>query len=128
MKFNESLPIYIQIMEELKYRIITGEYHINEKIESVRELAIKYQVNPNTVQKAFLELEKAGLVYSNTTSGRFITTDQDRIDTMRKERIQVCIEQFFLELEKFKLKKEEIEEIEDLIMRWLQDEKYNNNK
>lgn len=76
-------PIFLQILERIRIDIISGKYAPGEKLPSVRELAAQAAVNPNTMQRAFAELERTGLVYSKRTSGRFITEDQQLIHTVR---------------------------------------------
>lgn len=96
-ELKNDRPIYLQIMEYINYRIITGEYPIGTKLPSVRDLAAEASVNPNTMQKALAELEKNGLVFTNRTSGRFITEDADMIETMKldlaKKQLQIFLEQ-----------------------------------
>lgn len=78
-------PIYIQLIDEIKQRIITGTYPIGDKLPSVRDLASEASVNPNTMQKALSELEREGLVFSNRTTGRFITEDQALVTALREQ-------------------------------------------
>ena len=73
---DDSRPIYLQLMEKIQQDIVSGTYRPGEKLPSVRELALDAAVNPNTMQKALSELERSGLVYSQRTSGRFITEDE----------------------------------------------------
>ncbi|MEG0962962.1 MAG: GntR family transcriptional regulator [Lachnospiraceae bacterium] len=87
-------PIFIQIIEKIQLDIIAGVYQPGDKIPSVRELAAAASVNPNTMQKALSELERTGLVYSQRTSGRFITEDIEMIDTLKSELAQELITQF----------------------------------
>ena len=82
--FNDNMPIYLQIMEHIKMRIAVGEYSLGDKILPVRELAAEAEVNPNTMQKALAELEREGLLYSQRTSGRFITSDKKLIEDLKK--------------------------------------------
>lgn len=90
---DSDRPIFIQILERIRMNIISGKYQPGEKLPSVRELAAEAAVNPNTMQRAFAELERAGLVYSRRTSGRFITEDQEMIETLKadiaKEKIKL---------------------------------------
>ena len=72
---DSSRPIYLQIIERVQMDIITGRYQPGDKLPSVRDLAQEAAVNPNTMQKALSELERSGLIYSQRTSGRFITED-----------------------------------------------------
>lgn len=72
---NADTPIYLQIVEKLSSDIASGLYKPGDKLPSVRDFAIEAAVNPNTMQKALTELERIGLVYSQRTSGRYITED-----------------------------------------------------
>ena len=82
---DSSRPIYLQIIERVQMDIITGRYQPGDKLPSVRDLAQEAAVNPNTMQKALSELERSGLIYSQRTSGRFITEDKELIHQMRSE-------------------------------------------
>lgn len=93
---DSDRPIFIQILERIRMDIVSGKYHPGEKLPSVRELAMEASVNPNTMQRAFAELERTGLVYSKRTSGRFITEDKEMIETWKadiaKEKMQLFLE------------------------------------
>lgn len=93
---DSDRPIFIQILERIRMDIVSGKYHPGEKLPSVRELAMEASVNPNTMQRAFAELERTGLVYSKRTSGRFITEDIEMIETWKadiaKEKMQLFLE------------------------------------
>lgn len=73
-------PIYLQLQEELELRIVTGQYPTGSQLPSVRLLAQEAAVNPNTMQKALQELERSGMVYTQRTSGRFVTEDREMIE------------------------------------------------
>lgn len=87
-EIDNTRPIYLQLMERIQLDIVTGVYKPGDKIPSVRELAITAAVNPNTMQKALVELENYGLVYPQRTSGRFITEDETLLTDMRKKMAQ----------------------------------------
>ena len=91
-EFTPDRPIYAQLIEQIKVQIVSGGYIPGEKLPSVRELAADASVNPNTMQKALAELEQAGLLYTQRTSGRFITEDTDMIkvakDALAVEQIR----------------------------------------
>ncbi len=93
---DSDRPIFIQILERIRMNIISGKYQPGERLPSVRELAAEAAVNPNTMQRALAELERAGLVYSRRTSGRFITEDQEMIEMLKadiaKEKIRLFLE------------------------------------
>lgn len=83
VKLDTTQPIWLQLVREFARRIATGEWPAGSRIPSVRELASELGVNPNTVQRALAELERDGLAYSERTSGRFVTTDEERVRTAR---------------------------------------------
>jgi len=93
-EFNPTIPIYLQIMEEIKRQIVTGERVPGDKIESVRDLAQTMGVNPNTMQRAFAELEREGLMYTERTAGRFITTDSVLINKIKEESVKSKVSEF----------------------------------
>lgn len=91
---DSDRPIFIQIIEKIQMDIISGIYNPGDKLPSVRELAAEASVNPNTMQKALSELERTGLVYSQRTSGRFITEDIKMIDELKAKLAREIISQF----------------------------------
>lgn len=86
--FSNDLPIYAQLIEQIKVGIATGVFPPGERLPSVRDLAMEAGVNPNTMQRALAQLEAEGLVYSQRTAGRFVTEDGARIAGMRRELAQ----------------------------------------
>ena len=100
-------PIFLQILERIRMDIISGKYTPGEKLPSVRELAAQAAVNPNTMQRAFAELERTGLVYSKRTSGRFITEDQEMIDAIRADLAKEKILQFLESMHQLGYEKEQ---------------------
>ena len=97
--FQADRPIYAQLMEEIKRRIISGVYKPGEKMPSVRELAAEASVNPNTMQRTFAQLEQEGLLYTQRTSGRFVTEDEERIMDMKNELAKELIRDFWKNME-----------------------------
>ncbi len=91
---NPEYPIYTQIMEHITSDIISGTYAPGSKLPSVRELAQTAGVNPNTMQKALSELEHTGLLYSQRTSGRFITEDLSMIEQVKTHIASQQVEEF----------------------------------
>ncbi|WP_295485741.1 GntR family transcriptional regulator [uncultured Streptococcus sp.] len=83
--FDEKSPIYIQIAKYIKMKIISQEIKSGDQLPTVRELAEEAGVNPNTMQRAFSELEHEGMVFSKRTSGRFVTEDEKLIKQKRHE-------------------------------------------
>ncbi|UEL47796.1 GntR family transcriptional regulator [Terrisporobacter hibernicus] len=105
---DNNKPVYIQLVEQLKSKIISGEFKAGEKIDSVRSLAEDAQVNPNTMQKALVELEREELVFSKRTSGRFVTDDKEKIKSMKKEVANEEIKNLKINLERLGFTKDEI--------------------
>lgn len=83
--FNNDRPIYIQLVEKLRIEIVSGRIKQAERLPSVRDLALDAKVNPNTMQKALVELEEEGLIYTERTNGKFVTTNTELIEKIRKE-------------------------------------------
>ncbi len=92
--FDENSPIYIQLMEQIKKKIMSGQMKPGDKVLSVRDFAKEAGVNPNTMQKAFSELEREQLLYSQRTVGRFVTQDVGLIEEKRKEMVFSVIQKF----------------------------------
>lgn len=82
-ELDSDRPIFTQIVERIQLDIVSGIYKPGDKLPSVRDLAAEASVNPNTMQKAFTELERTGLVYSQRTAGRFITEDTEMISNLK---------------------------------------------
>lgn len=68
-------PIYVQIMDEIKRAVVLGTVRPDDPLPSVRQLAGELRVNPNTVQQAYRELERQGLVYVRRGQGTFVSSD-----------------------------------------------------
>lgn len=84
MEFDNNRPIYLQLLEDFKLKISSGQWKSGEKMDTVRNLAKTYGVNPNTVQRALQDLEREGLAKSNRTTGRFITDDESLIEEIAR--------------------------------------------
>lgn len=77
LDFGDHRPLYEQIREKLKELIISGALKENDKIPSVRELAVSLAINPNTIQKAYKELENDGYIYSRRNLGSFVSPQKE---------------------------------------------------
>ncbi len=91
-------PIYIQLVEILQNKIIAGEYKPGEKLPSVRDFAQEAGVNPNTMQRAFANLEQMGLIVTMRTNGRTVADNPGIISRTGKAKADAEIEQFFLKM------------------------------
>ncbi len=97
-QFQSNMPIYLQLVNTFKHRIVSGELKAGSKLESVRDLALNFEVNPNTMQRALAELERDGLVRADRTIGRFITENKELISKMRETVAKEIIGQFIKEM------------------------------
>lgn len=108
MEFKPSLPIYMQIVDEIKKKLMNSLLEPGAKIASVRELALVYGVNPNTVQRALAQLEQEGILFSERTAGRFISKDEKIIKKMKDKFVSNQIDSFIKEIKELGLDDEEI--------------------
>lgn len=99
-EFSDNIPIYAQIMEKVKIAIALGTYLPGTKIPSVRDLAVEFGVNPNTIQKSLTKLEDMGILYAENTSGRFVTKDIILINQIKQQIPNKIIKDFLQEMNK----------------------------
>ena len=97
--FDNERPIYIQLVEKLRLQIASGKLKQGERLLSVRELALTARVNPNTMQKALVELENEGLVYTERTNGKFVTTNKELIEKVKKELAEEKVKNYIKDME-----------------------------
>lgn len=95
---QDNMPIYMQIMDNVRKSIASGELKPGMRVASVRELAGEFEVNPNTMQRALNELEREGLLISERTSGRFVTEDVELIRKLRMQMANVAAKRFQKEM------------------------------
>ena len=86
--FDNERPIYIQLVEMIRIDIVSGKFKKGQKLPSVRELALMMKVNPNTMQKALVELEDEKLIYTERTNGKYVTEDEKLIEKIKKKLAQ----------------------------------------
>lgn len=83
--FDNNIPIYIQVLEYMKIYLISGVFKSGDKLPSVRDFAITFKVNPNTMQKALAELEDMKLIYTERTNGKYVTKNKKLIEKLKNE-------------------------------------------
>ena len=116
--FKNGIPIYTQIVDEMTMRIASGQYPPGGKLPSVRDLALEAGVNPNTMQRALAELERRELVHSERTSGRFVTEEEEVLNTLHEDLAKRYFEEFADKLHKIGMSGEDIAEAVKI---WLAD-------
>ena len=104
LNYRDSKPIYEQIKDGFRKLIISNSLSANEKLPSVRELASSLAINPNTIQRAYRDLESEGYLYTVAGKGTFVTERQDIYDTRQHELLdefdEVVEELYFLSVKK----------------------------
>lgn len=107
-KFSSDRPIFLQIAEAIKADIVSGKIEVGQRLKSVREFAVEFNANPNTVQKALAELEDMGLIYTDRTNGKFVADDRLTILKGKQKVINEKLADFFEEMQKLGLSKSDI--------------------
>lgn len=108
MDFNKDQPIYIQLVEKIKLNIISGKMKAGDKLPSIREYAEETMVNPNTVQKAFTELESSEYIFSKRGIGYFVNEDQEFINNLKTKFLEDRIDEFIKDMSTFDYSNETI--------------------
>lgn len=106
-ELNSDRPVYVQLIEQIQAGIISGNFKPGDKLPSVRDLAAEAMVNPNTMQKALSELERTGLIFTNRTSGRFITSDDAMINHLKGMSARELVEEFVSKMKQLGYEPEE---------------------
>jgi len=109
--FDAAKPIYRQIIEDYQKQIIRGELHSGDKIPSQREYAEKVRVNPNTVQRAYREMEMMGMVETQRGQGTFITVYPDMLQAMKTTMADSVVKSFIIEMQQLGFSGPEIKEV-----------------
>ena len=110
-ELDNNRSIYSQLVDVILRRIITGVYPAGSRLDSVRDLASEAGVNPNTMQRALMELERTGMITTQRTSGKYVTDDQEKIDGIREEMAQGAVSRIIAELSLLGFGKEEVIDI-----------------
>ena len=85
MEFNNNIPIYLQIIDNIKQDIVVGKLKAGQKMPSVRELAGILKVNPNTIQRAYQELDREKITYTKRGMGTYVTEEEKTISSLKEE-------------------------------------------
>jgi GntR family transcriptional regulator len=105
--FDNERPIYVQLVEIIRIEIVSGKLKKGDRLPSVRELALMMKVNPNTMQKALVELENEKLVYTERTNGKYVTKDEKLIERVKKELAKEQVDNYLNSMQKIGISFEE---------------------
>lgn len=111
MEYNNNLPIYLQVINQIKKDMIQGRLPMGEKLPSTRELAVQYQINPNTAARVYKEMEQLGMCCTKRGLGTFVTEDREVITKMKEEMAEELLEGFVKEMIELGFSKEELVKI-----------------
>lgn len=106
--FDSNTPIYLQVINKIKKDIITGEIKGSDKLPSVRELSQRLKVNPNTVQRAYQELEREEITFSQRGIGTFVKEDESMIISMKTDMASQALNNFITNMLELGFSKDEI--------------------
>ena len=110
LNYRDAKPIYEQIKEGLRKLVVTKALDVGEKLPSVRELASQLAINPNTIQRAYRELESEGYIYTVMGKGTFVAEHEDVDEAREKELFskfdELVTELLYLDISKERLKKQ----------------------
>lgn len=108
LEFDDKMPIYLQIMDHIKMDIITEKLKANDKLPSVREMAINLKVNPNTLQRAYQELERLGIVYTQRGMGTFVGEGENMVGELKQQIAKELMDSFIVRMKRLGFTEEEI--------------------
>lgn len=107
---NKTVPLYLQITDIVKGKIVSGIYTSGCKLPSIRDMALEYEVTPNTIQRALQTLEQEGLICTERTNGKYVTNQVSLIKQVRNEQLTAIVHQVITDLNRHGYSKTEIEE------------------
>ncbi len=106
--YKSRTPIYEQIIENVKTLIVSGVLQRDEQLPSVRQLAQELAINPNTIQRAYQELEREGIIYSLKGRGSFVGSSLGELRTVQQKELLAQLEALSRELAQLEITKEQI--------------------
>ena len=108
MEFENNIPIYIQVINQIKKDIITGKLPMGAKLPSTRELAVLYHINPNTAGRVYKAMELQNMCYTKRGLGTFVNEDAAVFKALRESMAQEFISNFIKEMQDLGYNKEEL--------------------
>lgn len=111
IEFSSNFPIYIQVADIIKKQIASNKLKCGDKLLSVRDMSTKLKVNPNTIQRAYQELDRDKITITQRGIGTFVNDNKDRIDKLRYDMASNAVDNFLNEMKDLGFNKEEIKEI-----------------
>lgn len=94
MEFSASTPIYLQVVEEIKRMLMSGELKPGDKLWSARDMAVRYKINPNTAARVYKELELQQLCFTKRGLGTYLTEEEGIAEKLKKEKAEQLLGAF----------------------------------
>lgn len=113
MEFDNNIPIYVQVINDIKKDIVSGVLPLGEKLPSGRDLALKYKINPNTANRIYKELEMEEICFTKRGLGTYVTEDGKKVKSIREEMASTLVDTFLDGMKNLGYTKEELIEILD---------------
>lgn len=107
-EIDPRIPIYVQIVQYIKKKIISEEIKGGERLPSVRDFAMEFKVNPNTIQRVYTELESEKLIFTQRGIGKFVTEDKEVVKILKKDMFNETIDTFIKDSKELGFSREEI--------------------
>lgn len=105
---DNNKPVYLQLIDEYKQKIVLGVYALNQKLPSTRETALEYSVNPNTAARVYKEMEALGLCYYKKGLGTYVVDDDTLVNRLKKEMADGYLATFLKNMKSIGYSKESI--------------------
>lgn len=114
LNYKEARPLYEQIKESIRKMVISNAFLADEKLPSVREMALQLAVNPNAIERAYQELEQDGYVYRRKDEGTFVAKE-NRVNEMRRRELMQKFDLVVRELSELSVSSNELAERVEVI-------------
>lgn len=108
MEYNTGAPIYLQVINELKKKMVKGELKPGEKMPSSRDLAVEYKVNQNTAARIYREMEMQGWCFTRRGIGTFVSEEENMFRDLKKKMASELLKNFMHEMSGLGYKKDDI--------------------
>lgn len=118
MNFDKHTPIYLQLVALIEGDIVAKKLAPGSKLPSRRDMAARYQVNPNTVQRAFKDLEDRGIIETQGNIGSQVTQDEAVINDLARHLVSQCTEEYFKKIQSYNINKDFLK---DYLLSYLDD-------
>ena len=108
MEYNAAAPIYLQVINDLKKKMVKGELKPGEKMPSGRDLAVAYKVNQNTAARIYREMEMSGYCFTKRGIGTFVSEEENMFQDLKKEMADELLKNFMHEMSGLGYQKDDI--------------------